>query len=165
MDRMHGLSRELIDWHLDTAERSLNELKSAPQYVGGSSLQFFQSDSGASYDWTGTLPASPLAPATGTKILRVTATATTMANLFGDLIGYLYKGNMSTWYRPSNYLADLKVGTTPFSISVQEEVLDLSNRNKKQWTVVITGNKVTTCFVKLYVVANDEVTLTITEVN
>lgn len=142
--------------------RMAGQLVNAPQRIGGASLIFRTSDTGSAYDWSGALPSSPLAPATGTKILRVTAEAQQMDHLFGDIIVWpLHVGSPSNIYRPSNYLAALESGGVGFLVQADEEVGDPSNRKKKSWAVTITGNTTTTVYFKAYVITSDIVTVTV----
>lgn len=146
------------------AKRAMEELKTR-QIIGGDSLAFYQSDSGAAYDWSGLLPESPPAPTTGHKILVVEAAAATQETLFADLIFELYVGSMSNRWTVRDYLAAIDASTPAFLIFQIPQPLDVDTRNIARFGIAIMGDKTTTCFAKFYVVANDTVVISITEKN
>jgi hypothetical protein len=145
-------------------ETDLRDLSVSEQRVGGSNLAFSTSSSGLAYDWSGTLPASPQDPASGVKVLRVTATAQTMDSLFGDLLPWPLFVAGATW-GPEQFLAALKAGDPAFLVDVSEDAVDLDDRRTKRWLVVLSGDTATTVGFKPRVIASDEVQLTIEELN
>lgn len=155
----------------NTVERELRELEGlanefkSKQIVGASSLVFFTNQTEDTYDWQGTLPPSPQAPSVGTKILTVKATAKNMDVLYGEIIGYLYKGSPPVRYTQGDYLADIKVGSNYSQISLWNLPLDISEQNSIAASVGITGQLSTQYKAKFFVVASDEVDIEIIEVN
>lgn len=152
-------------------ERDLQELEAigfelkGKQRIGSSSLVFFNNESDDQYDWGGTLPPSPQAPSIGTKILNVIATAKNMEVLYGEVIGYLFRGNPNTRYTQGNFLADIKAGNNYSQISLWNLPLNVSDKNKIAAAVGITGDLGTQYYAKFYVVASDEVDIEIVQVN
>lgn len=145
-------------------ETDLRELSVSEQRVGGSNLTFSTSVSSSAYDWSGTLPASPLDPASGVKILRVIATAQSMDSLFGDLLPWpLYVAG--TAWGPGEFLAALIADDPTFLVDVSEDAVNLDDRRTKRWLVLISGDTTTTVGFKPRVVASDEVTISIEELN
>src|SRR5438067_550708 len=144
-----------------TAAKQTQQIKN-PQPIGGDSLNFYQSDSGATYDWSGLLP---LSGSSGLKILLVEAQAITQETLFADLIYELYVGSSTNRYTSQNYLSDLKAGGTGFLMYKIPQPLDINHKNKARFGIAIAGDTTTTCYAKFYVVANDQVTITVTAKN
>lgn len=158
--RIQKLPAARLSHLLSTLKSSADKLKTA-QFTGTEAVQFFLNANSPAYDWSGTLPASPEAPATGTQALLITAQTTTQEYGVADAIVELYVGSMSNRYTYANYLADVKAAHTPFSISVYSLAGPASSPNISTWKVFIEGNKTSTCYVKVYLVANDDVTLTV----
>ena len=78
-NRLRHLPQNKLDTILTGLEQEAAALKGAPQFVGGSSVVFFQSDSGSPYDWSGTLTRIVGAPTgNGQAFILVQATAVTM---------------------------------------------------------------------------------------
>jgi hypothetical protein len=146
-----------------TAAKQTQQMKSA-QPIGGDSLIFYQSDSGLSYDWSGTLPASG-GPSTGTKILLVEVQAVTQKVLFADLIYDLYVGSSTNRYTVQDYLSALESHSTGFIMNRIPQPLDINNQNKARFGISIDGDTTTTCYTKFYAVANDQINITVTEKN
>lgn len=146
-----------------TAVKQSQQMKGV-QPIGGDSLVFYQSDSGLSYDWTGTLPVSG-GVSTGEKILLVEVQAITQNVLFADLIYELYVGTSTNRYTAQNYLADIKLGHTGFIMNLIPQPLKISYQNRARFGITIQGDTTTTCFAKFYAVANDQVSITVTAKN
>lgn len=142
----------------------LDELSSR-QIIGGASLSFYQSESGDQYDWDGTLPESPSDPSTGHKVLRVEAVAEKQNVLFADIIFELYVGSLTTRYTIRDYLEDIEAFAVGFRIMRIPQPLSVEETNTARFGIAILGDKTTHCYAKFYVVANDTVSLSVTELN
>lgn len=143
------------------------------QYIGTDSVRFYKNDTGDPYDWSGELPVSPQASYVGTKILRVTATALTQNVLFADLIAELrVDSNSNPRHTVIDYIDELDAGNDAFEIFFYPDAQNPGAENIQSWTVVINGTDgafttkpTNTCFMKAYVVANDDIGIQITELN
>lgn len=160
---MRNLDENSIDNTIRQLRHDVDGLKGT-QFIGGDSLQFYQSDTGNAYDWSGTLPANP-APGVGVKILLVEAVAQVQPVLFADIIFELYVGSLSNRYTPRDYLAAVEAASTGFQIYKVPYPLLVADKNKARWGIGISGDLVTTCYAKFYVVANDSVAITVTAIN
>jgi hypothetical protein len=171
MSRFDIFESQDIAGRIAAAKKAMQEIKNK-QFIGTDSVLFYQQDTGNAYDWTGTLPTSPQASYVGTKILKVTAIAKKQNVLFADLISELYKDNMTVRHTVVDYINEFVPGGKYFSIFSYKDPVPPSQTNKIVWTVVTTGGDfdgvtkpTNTCFNKFYVVANDEVDITIVQVN
>jgi hypothetical protein len=141
---------------LSYMEQQIAALKSAPQYLGGSSVVYFTSSTEAAYDWNGTPSDSASA------YLLVTLTATTADVLYGTLVTQLFVGIDTAWYRPSNEFADLAAG----DIAITSGITLVPNApglgtNVNQFIVTVNGDSTREVWLKLYALALDEVTITV----
>lgn len=154
------------------ALEAMRELKQG-QFIGSDSIRFYKKDSGNTYDWGGVPPASPQAGYVSTKILRVTATALTQNVLFADLIAE-HRINSPTAARHTvlNYIDEIYYNQTYFSIDDYADAQMPGEENKQSWTVVLNGGDpngiarpLNLQYMKAYVVANDDVQISVTELN
>lgn len=159
MNRVDDLDANTLPQFLDRMESDLVEMKSTYQRIGGASVQQVITESANQYDWSGVLPNDPSGgPGIGFRVLKVTAISSKMENLYGSLTVKMFVGSPTNWYRPSNFLADVDVGSTGFLLSVSPYVVNLDNRQEKSFLVWITGDDSTTIYLKYYVIASDSVT-------
>lgn len=135
----------------------------AAQLTGGDSIQFYQSDSGNFRDWSGVLPQSQQAPDTGFKALFVTATATKQEVLMSDLIIEMYVGSSTNRYDRKRQRQSYLTGPPTFDYRVYRVPLTYADRNKQRWLLTVSGDKTTTVWFKFYVVANDTVTIGVSD--
>jgi hypothetical protein len=164
-NRINNAADQQIANIIATAAKQTQDLKNA-QPIGGDSLTFYQSDSGNTYDWSGTLPASPVDPTSGQKILVVGATAINQNVLFADFIYELYVGASTTPYTFQDYLNDISSSHTGFVVNaIIPQPLNINQQNKAAIGLSLIGDKTTTCHMKFYIVANDQVTISVTEKN
>jgi hypothetical protein len=137
-------------------EQQLNAIKASQQYLGGSSVVFSESSSGSTYDWNGTPSDS------ATTYLLVTITADTAPVLYSSLVTQLFVGTSTSWYRPSNFLADQAAGDIPINVSIT----DVPNApglgsDVNQCVISINGDNVRPAWLKLFVLALDTTTFTL----
>lgn len=160
--RIDHLSENELGTILDGLEAQANELKAGAQFVGTANVKTIVSDSGAPSDYSGVLPADPQNTSTGYREFSVQATASTIPNLYADLIVYVFKGSLATRYTPSDYLVDVAASAAATLLRVENAPFDVTNPNKKSWLMSITGDKTTTYYLKFYVVANAATTIAVT---
>lgn len=148
---------------VDKLEADLNELKSGvPQQVQ-SSVVFFQSDTGAAYDWTGILPQEVGAPTgQGLAVFSVQAQATAMNNLYANLGDKIFVGSPTSWYRPGNYLTDVIAGVPGFQTFYSDVPNNTGLPSTKVWILSLLGDTTRTAYIKFYVSALDRASITIT---
>lgn len=170
--RIDIAQRETLQGRVTAALQAMRELKQA-QYIGSDSLRFYKKDNGGLYDWSGVPPQSPQAAYVSTKILRVKATALTQNVLFADIIPEL-RLNSATAQRHTvlNYIDEIYTNVNYWSIEHYADAQEPNGENIQSWTVVISGGDpngvsrpLNTVFMKAYVVANDDVEITVTELN
>lgn len=155
-----------------SAMKTMQELKQA-QLIGSDSIRFYKRDTGNVYDWAGVPPVSPQAAYTGTKNLRVTATALTQNVLFADIIVEMWIDSMSNpRYTDLDYIEDIYNEQNYFHYYTFEDAQMPGEENVQSWTIPVnsydydgTSLPTNTIFIKVYVVANDDVTIEITELN
>lgn len=128
--------------------------RKATQFIGSDSLNFYQSDSGNAYDWSGTLDPSPQAPGTGVHDFLVVATTNTTPVLLADLIVELYVGDSSNLYTINDCIDERLGGGVGFQVIRYEETININELNVARWGVLVTGDLATTIYVKFIVVAN-----------
>lgn len=144
-----------------------------PQFIGSDSIRFYKKDSGNAYDWSGVPPQSPQAAYVSTKVLRVTATALTQNVLFADLIAELrINSNSNPRHTVIDYINEIYTNVDYWSINQYDDAQEPGSENVQSWTVVISGGDpdgvarpTNTVFMKAYVVANDDVQISVTELN
>lgn len=167
-----GNSQE-IQSRVAAAIQSMRELKQA-QFIGGDSIRFYRQQTENTYDWGGVPPQSPQAAYVSTKILRVTAIARTQNVLFADLIPE-HRINAPTGARHTviDYIDEIyNINGVYFSIDHYADAQMPGEENKQSWTVVLNGGDgagisrpLNSQYMKAYVVANDEVDISIAELN
>jgi len=154
------------------AMKAMRELKQQ-QFIGGDSIRFYKKDSGNVYDWGGVPPQSPQSFGNSTKVLRVTATALTQNVLFADLIAeQRIDSAVASRHTVLNYIDEIYAGTIYFSIRAYADAQIAGQEHIQSWTVVLDGGNPTgggrpmnTQYMKAYVVANDDVQISVTELN
>jgi hypothetical protein len=162
-NRLDKLDESRLETTLATYEAELSELKSsAPQYVNGSDVTNFVTDTGSTYDFTGTLTANR-------GVWLITATADAAATLYAQLLVLVYL-NGALYTADLGYYDLLHPGTAPVNIRFAETVYDaptspVSATNKRTWRLIITGDSHRTISWKAYVPALDIVSITITRVS
>lgn len=162
--RQDLLPENNLEQTLTELEKVADELKGR-QFVSGDSLQFSVSSTPATYDWSGLLPASPMSVGVGTKIITIYAEAENMEVLYGDIMVELYVAGAR--YTPAEYLAQVKVNVNAvyFRSNTYPLPLGIAQKNTIAGRVYITGDQTTTCAIKAYVTASDDVTITIVQEN
>lgn len=172
MDNERTATPDDIGARIRTMRDAMDAIKK-PQFIGSDSIRFYKKDSGASYDWGGVPPASPQASYVSTKILRVTATALTQNVLFADLIAELRLNNPAA---ARHTVLDTNTEFYNFvdywSIDKYPDAQEPGDENIQSWTVVISGGDpdgiarpMNTAYMKAYVIANDDVSIAVTELN
>lgn len=154
------------------AMKAMRELKQS-QYIGTDSVRFYRTDSGDVYDWGGVPPVSTHTPYISTKILRVTAVADSQNVLFADLIPeQRIDSPTAARHTIFDYINEIGAGGDYFSIQHYADAQTPGQENKQSWTVVLNGGDgagitrpLNNQYMKAYVVANDNVTLSIEELN
>jgi len=155
-----------------TAMQQMRELKQG-QFIGGDSIRFYKKSTNNVYDWGGVPPQSPQASYVSTKIIRITATALTQNVLFADLIAE-HRINSPTAARHTilNYIDEIYANTTYFNIFVYADAQEPGKENVQSWTVSFSGGDpavvsrpLNNQYVKAYVMANDDVQISVTELN
>lgn len=171
MSRVEIAEANDIPSRVRRAIAAIRQLKNR-QFIGGDSVVFYQKDTGNTYDWSGTLPPSPQAANSALKALRVTAIAKRQNVLFGDLIAELYVNNMNARHTVIDYINEINNNLTYFSIQSERMPVTPSQTNRAVWNVYIgagdptgSGRPTNTCFMKAYVIANDDVTVTVESIN
>jgi hypothetical protein len=166
------MNENTLESRVANAIKAMRELKQS-QYIGSDSVRFYKSDTGNVYDWGGIPPVSTQAAYVSTKIIRVTATAISQNVLFADLIPE-HRINSSTGPRHTilNYIDELYASSTYFNIAHFPDPQLPGQENKQSWTVSFSGTDfagvtrpLNNQYMKAYVVANDDVTITIQELN
>lgn len=154
------------------AVEAMRELKQS-QFIGGDSIRFYKKDSGNVYDWGGVPPQSPQASYVSTKIIRITATALTQNVLFADLIAE-HRINSPTAARHTvlNYIDEIYYNQTYFNSFIYPDAQEVGEENIQSWTVGFSGGDpagvsrpLNLQYIKAYVVANDDVSISVTELN
>jgi len=166
------LNQDDIGTRVKNMRRTMDNLKKS-QFIGGDSVRFYKKDSGLAYDWAGVPPASPQASYVSTKILRVTATALTQNVLFADLIAEMrINSNSNPRHTVLDYIDEIYYNLDYFSIFTYPDAQEPGDENICSWTVVLNGGDpdgvsrpLNTLFMKAYVVANDDVQISVTELN
>lgn len=159
--RMHALPQNRLSHSIQQLVSSSDKLKTA-QYIGTGAVQFILSSNVGGYDWSGVLPAAISGgPAVGDQALLVTAATTTMNFAVGDLIIQLFVGSPSNLYTYGNFLADRAASIQPFSAVAYSLAGPASSPNISTWKIFVSGDRTTTCYIKVYLVANDSMTLTV----
>lgn len=129
--------------YIDRLEKQAAELKSSIQYSGGHNLVYKQSDTGSTYDWTGTISGL-------NQSFNVTATGSTATALLGDLVWYVWVNGVRT----------MLSGYTLFSIYPLPHASD--GVNVLNWYVHMGyPNNTDVIGIKAYVLATDNVTISV----
>ncbi|MFA5172585.1 MAG: hypothetical protein WC426_13570 [Sulfuriferula sp.] len=170
--RIDLLNADSLEQRVAAAMKTMQQFKQS-QFIGSDSIRFYKKDSGLPYDWSGVPPASPQAAYVSTKILRVKATALTQNVLFADLIAEMrVNSNSNPRHTVIDYNTEIYLGQDYFSISQYPDAQEVGNENISSWTVVLNGGDwdgisrpLNTLFAKFYVVANDDVQITVQELN
>lgn len=162
--RTASLPQNRLQTTIEALQTQIDAMKTT-QYLGGSSVVYYNSSTGAPYDWTGTLTQIPGYPTgNGQAFLVVTATALSMATLYADIITKLYVGTSTSWYRPSNGFTDQLGSAAPFNVNVLDAPNSMSNPALKTWVLQVTGDLTRTAYVQVFVQALDHVSITVTQV-
>lgn len=161
-----------LESRVATAMKIMRELKQS-QFIGSDSIRFYKRDSGNVYDWGGVPPQSPQSFGNSTKVLRVTATALTQNVLFADLI-FEQRINSPTAARHTifDYIDEIYANTIYFDSFAYADAQMPGQEHICSWTVVLDGGNPTgggrplnNQYLKVYVVANDDVQIAVTELN
>jgi len=148
MTRLAQLPDNYAASYLDRLEREVNELKSSAQYAGGHNLVYKQVDTGATYDWSGTLSHGGGAVAYFQHFL-VTATAQTQDVLLADLVWKVWVNDVP---KTLANLASL--------VTIDPYPKASNSTGVQQWFVTVDwGNNTDTIGVKAYILATDNVAL------
>lgn len=170
--RTYLLHADEVDQRMKAIRTVLDEFKQT-QFIGSDSVRFYKKSSNAAADWSGIPPASAQASYVSLKILRVTLTAVRQNVLFADLISELRLNSASA---PRHTIIDYNNEMYNFedywSIEQYPDAQEPGQQNKQSWTVAITGGDsdgvarpMNTVFAKFYAVANDDVSISVTELN
>lgn len=117
------------------AERYMEERKVKPQPVGTNNVL---SEVNGPVSFTGNLTtASQQDPNVGMIFLTYTVKQKVMDDLFCRVITKLTVGG--NWYRPSNELAAVKAGQTPYRVQVFPQIVGVNTRNERKYDVVLYG--------------------------
>lgn len=163
VQRTGRLREEQLGQLLDSLETSLQDFKSGAVQQLQSSVVHFQSDTGAAYDWSGTLPQqSGAATGHGLACFSVEATAASMSNLYATLNNQLFINTPISWYRPIDYLTDVVNGVPGFQTLYNDVPNNTGSPATKVCIVFLLGDTTRTAYIKFYVEALDHATLSIT---
>lgn len=155
-----------------SAIKDMRELKQS-QFIGTDSMRFYKRDSGNQYDWGGIPPQSPQAAYVSTKIIRITATALTQNVLFADLIAE-HRINSPTAARHTiiDYINEIYAGVDYFNCFIYADAQFPGEEHIQSWTVGFSGGDfdgisrpLNLQYIKAYVIANDAVEISVTELN
>lgn len=154
------------------ALRTMRELKKL-QFIGTDSIRFYKTDTGDVYDWGGIPPVSTHTPYISTKILRVTAVAVRQNVLFADLIPEQRIDDPNNGrHTILDYINEIYANINYFNIEHYANAQMPGEENKQSWTVVLNGGDslglsrpLNNQYMKAYVIANDDVTISIQELN
>lgn len=159
MTRTDNLSSNTIVNTIKELEAFVIEIKGR-QFIGLDSILYHQNDSGAAYDWTGTLPQSPSeAAGIGARGFIVESMADNDRYLFGDLIHEVYINSIT----PGNKLSfgDDFSGN---GVLFWDAPLPADNGIIKRWVVIIRGNTTSTYFAKFYTITSSPADVVVTVV-
>lgn len=149
MNRVDLLPDNYVDTFLSQLETEADELKNSLQRTGGSSLIYKQSDTGATNDWSGILTHGGGAQPYFQKFL-ITAVASTQSVVLADLVWYIWVNGV----QKTNFDANLYTLASLPKVS--------STTNTQQWFVNVSWtNNTDTIAVKAYILATDNVTITV----
>lgn len=170
--RVEILNQPNLETRVANAIKDMRELKQS-QFIGSDSIRFYKIDTADPYDWSGVPPESPQSAYTGLKNLRFTATALTQNVLFADLIVEMWVDSMSNpQYTVIDYIDGIYDEVNFFNFRLYEDAQLPGDENIQSWTVQVYSNDydgtslpTNTIFIKVYVVANDDVDITVTELN
>lgn len=164
--RTQLLDVNALDTKLSQLEAAMANRKTGIQRVGTYNIRSITSSTGNTYDWQGKITAAGQASGTYIKILNVTATAQNMSDLFAYFIPQMYTVSTAALYRYSDLLAAVKANTSYFQLNFTPLIGTLGAKNAVTWGVAIASNDNTTAMgLKFYVVSNDNVSISITEMN
>lgn len=159
--RLQQLAEHQLARQLQSLEAALVQLKTA-QFIGTGAVSFFLGDSGAPYDWSGTLTHTTATASGYVQALLLTVECTNQEFATGDVIAELYVGSMANRYTYANWLDDLAHSRPAFSLSVYPVAGSPAAPTTATWKVFVQGgSNTTTCYVKFYIVANDDVNITV----
>lgn len=159
--RLDGLPERRYRAIVERLARTANELKTAPQFVGGASMLFKIRHSGAGADWSGQLVPDPQSPSTGWMRLLVSIEAQNMDYLYATQFTHLWVDGNPERYTIADYLAAVEAGQTGFLVSVSNPVFDAPRQ--RAWVIGVFGPLGRTVAVKTYLRANDAVTMSVVE--
>lgn len=165
-NRVGNLSESKLSATLASLEQELNELKSsAPQFINGSDVVNFVTDTGSTYDFTGTLSQDPTASSGNSRgVWLISATATHAATIYAQVLVTLYMGGAV--YHGSDGFFDLThPGPTVFRRFVTN-VYDVPTTpadatNVRTWMFIVNGDTQRAISWKACVPALDNVTISI----
>lgn len=159
MSRVDDLPSNTIANIIKDLEAFVREVK-GKQFIGLDSILYSQNDSGASYDWTGTLPQSPSeAAGIGSRGFMIESTADNDRYLFGDLVHEVYINSIS----PSNKLSfDPSVFNSLNGVFFWDAPLLSDNGVTKRWIFILRGNTTSTYFAKFYTITSSPADITVT---
>lgn len=171
-NRVNIYESDDIQNRVSAAMRAMRELKQV-QYIGSDSIRFYKRDSGNAFDWSGIPPQSPQASSSSTKVLRVTAVARTQNVLFADIIvEQRLDSPTAVAHTIINYIDEIYTGVNAFNKFSYADAQEPGDENIQSWTVVLDANNpngtprpMNAQYMKCYVVANDEVDITVAELN
>ncbi len=161
--RTDRLIDEKLEQALSDVEKWLNEQKSpAPQFIGGGNVVSFLSDTGNASDWSGNLTHIGSVPNFGAATFLISATANNTGTLYATVINKLFVGSLSSQYTTANYLADEAAGKIAFFSSYTNVPSSSTATNAIQWVLSMNGDIRPTIYLKFYIYALDQVTITVT---
>lgn len=135
------------------------------QFVGSNQMVMNTYQSTDPYDWGGELTAPSQTPSQKGRGLLITVTGQNQDNLVADLVVETSKNpSMSPLYTRKMEIEDIYSGSPSLSTYISTVPLSISETRMKKWRIFLLGNNGQYGYVKVQVVANDDVTLLVEQI-
>lgn len=161
--RLDRLPANTLMTTIDKLEHDLDEMKSAPQFISGSSVVYFISQAAATYDWTGLLPDS-VGLGQGGKLFKIEAVAQSMDVMWGNVYCDVYTGSPLVKYYPDDALTAFISGGYAFTTSFTDIPNDTNSPNTRAWFCSFIGDATINAAIKFHIEGLDYATITITAI-
>lgn len=139
-----------------------NELKNT-QFIGSNQMVMRTFELSGIYDWGGELTRPSQTPYQKGRGILVTAIAQNQDNLVADCVMMVSKNSsMSPLYTKTQEITDIYSGTAGVLYAYIDPLpFDIYQPKKKQWQIFLVGDNGQYAYVKVQVIANDDITLTV----
>lgn len=166
--RLKGLAENKLTTMVTDLETELAELKSsAPQFIDGSDVLNFMSDTGNQFDFNGLLNQDTFASTGNSRgSWEIVVEADHADAIYANAIVYMWIASTASQYHPDSGFFDL-THTGGGNKRFVQNITDLPNSsvsdtNKKTFLLTITGDIVRNVWWKVYIPALDTCSITIT---